>query len=57
MLKAFLRKKVSKSGTHMGLVIAIDRDNVAPNAKTSEWQRAAPKPGGGIPATLASGFL
>ncbi len=35
----------------------IDRDNVAPNAKTSEWERAGHKGGRGHPRDLRPGFL
>ena len=56
----FLRKKVSKSGYVHGARNSLSTgDNVAPNAKTSEWQRAGHQGGGGgIPRDLLRpGFL
>ena len=53
------RKSVPNQGTYMGLVIAPRPQQCDTTAKTSECQRAAPKPGGagGIPPRLfASGL-
>ena len=56
MLKSiFYEKKFPNQGTYMGLVIAYRPEQCATTAKTSEWERAAPKPRGGggyPPATL-----
>ena len=49
------RKSVPNQGTYMGLVIAYRPEQCSTTAKTSEWERAAPKPRGGggyPPATL-----
>ncbi len=55
----FYERKSPNQGTYMGLVIAYRPEQCSTTAKTSEWERAAPNPGGagGIPPRLfASGL-
>ena len=57
--KEFYERKSPNQGTYMGLVIAYRPERCGTTAKTSEWERAGPKPGGagGIPPRLfASGL-
>ena len=53
--KEFCKRKSPNQGTYMGLVIAYRPERCGTTAKTSEWERAGPKPGGAggyPPATL-----